>query len=188
MVTPASAAAASIISFVIFTAPFACACAQSTPGNKVEAKPKPPHVAIKRRRSIIRLPPRKTTSGRHYTILSAATSCRKAAKSKRATKNEEPLPSAKGKRLSHREAKSMSSDLPSRRASAGLALAFAFPRNLCLHLLGFLQMRLQGGQRLLRILFQRIALCRRSCALIFVDVLLMILDHIARVCLVECRP
>jgi len=55
--TSAIAAAASIISFVILTAPFPCACAHSTPGNSVEPKPTPAHASIKRRRSIMPFAP-----------------------------------------------------------------------------------------------------------------------------------
>src|SRR5260370_157312 len=43
MATSAMEAALSIISLVIFAAPFACACAHSTPGNSVPASPIPAH-------------------------------------------------------------------------------------------------------------------------------------------------
>src|ERR1700704_1999125 len=53
MATSAMEAALSIISLVIFVAPCACACAHSTPGNSVPARPIPEHVFMKFRRSSI---------------------------------------------------------------------------------------------------------------------------------------
>src|SRR5258707_12468487 len=55
MGTSAMAAAFSIISLVIFFAPCACACAQSTPGKSVPARPIPEQVFMKFRRSSISL-------------------------------------------------------------------------------------------------------------------------------------
>src|ERR1700674_1879348 len=57
MATSAMEAALSIISLVIFAAPCACACAHSTAGNSVPARPIPEHVFMKFRRcSILILP------------------------------------------------------------------------------------------------------------------------------------